>query len=755
MHPIFHPISRPIWKWRSRLMLLGRRLERRPVLLALIGVLLAWIIAGVPFLDFAFPTRLWGDRIFLLLHGRMFLEWPHVFRAATLGYPGELDLLQFPFTDFTERLLQFAATIGSRDVIVGANVYYIAIIAANFLAAFVALRGFAVRPWRALAGAIAFAFIPYFAARSGGHDYLAAYYAAPLAFVVLRNVVAAARGPRPLRQTATDPVMLACCAVIATSGIYYTFFAIVLWAFAGTILAVQERRWVYLTAFGVTASTTLVVLSVPYVMLFAIAADNGAFPARSFTEQPMYALRPADLIFALDRFGLLSSARDQYVELRGGTEGADAWPGPVLSVIAILAALFGTLLPRARACLAGQPGWERFAPLLSGFLAFVLIFCSPFGLGLLFNLLVRPEIRAQNRVAPFLAFTAVLLFLWGWQQAAFWLRMRLGRRWGGAIASIALALLIVVNCKDSLGILWREQRGLRHDPAFAAEMTSVRAVLAAADREGLERVLQLPALPWPEPPIIHGFLAYTHFLPFIFSPPGSTRRWSYGAAWGSDGIAKLKMLEALADRPCLTEMMTSLGFDAVMLDRRAYDAAELTAWETRLTNENARLVTDDALRLLYRLTPSAGSSCSEPVIPLGQWQSAARGGPLEPLFVSGWQDGESWGRWGRGATHRLILPMQGLPAGDLVLDLKASQFGQQDRVPPGVALRVNGTLVTMLTFDKPREAEEHRVVIPQRVLAGAEFAMIEFAPVGGSSSAARLGLGLDALRLSGSSVTEH
>ncbi|MDX8524797.1 hypothetical protein RFM68_09775 [Mesorhizobium sp. MSK_1335] len=696
------------------------------------------------------PTNLWGDRIFLLLHGRLFLDWPHIFRTDAVGFPDGLDLFGFPFTDFTERLLQFLTTRLTGDVIVGANLYLILIVAANFAAAFWALRGFQIRAWWCLAGAFAFAFIPYFARRSTGHDYLAAYYAAPLAFLILPRIVTAVRD-QSLARIAKDPVTLACCVIIATSGIYYSFFALLTWGFAGLALAAQERNWRYLPAMAFPAGLTLVVL-VPILVFFAVVAPDNAGTARLAAEQPLYGFRISDVILRLQQLGVARNALQNYMAIRGTTEGVDAWPGPVLSVCALLAALFGAVMPRRRGP-GARPDYEGLAPTFIAYLVFCMIYCAPFGLGLIFNLLIAPEIRAQNRIAPFFAFAALLVFFGLWRHAVLWLQSRLGRSIGGMTATVGLVALVLINSAGSQALFAGQQRALQRQPAFAAEMTSIRSALAAADAAGLQWILQLPTAPWPEAPPIRDFKPYDHFLPFIFSPPGSSRHWSYGALEGTDGLSRLEALVGIATWPCaLAELSSSYNFDAVLIDRRAYDAGELAAWDSRLTAFGARLVNDDPVRRLYRL-PTSG--CSQPLLPLDRWLSAAAGGELEPLLHRGWYPPEPWGRWGMGATQRLLLPNRGLGGRSLVLDLRMMQLADKHGRIPRVEVRIDQTLIATISAARPMQPEEQRIVIPPTLLPQTGFTTIELTPEGGPIPASSvspednrlLGVGLMALRV--------
>lgn len=103
---------------------------------------------------------------------------------------------------------------------------------------------------------------------------------------------------------------------------------------------------------------------------------------------------------------------------------------------------------------------------------------------------------------------------------------------------------------------------------------------------------------------------------------------------------------------------------------------------------------------------------SQALLPLDRWLSAASGGELELFPDRGWHPPESWGRWGEGATHRILLPNRGLSGSNLFLDLRIMQLADKAGRIPRIEVRVNQTLVATISVARPMQPQEHRIVIP-------------------------------------------
>jgi hypothetical protein len=695
-----------------------------------LGALLAWALLGGFSLRLTHPLAFGEDHLFLLLHGRLFLEWPDILRNGHLGFPGGINLLAFPFSDLTQRLLQFLGTMASGRVFAGAHAYAAAVVAANVATAYAALQVFTRRPGQALVGAVVFATIPFFTFRLGSHDYLAAFYPAPLAFILLHRLAGTTTTGRWLdawRGLALQPLVWGCVGIIATSGIYYSFFSVMLLGVGAAALSLQRRSGrplLLVTALLVPILAVLALVLAPSVL--TELREGAQFPQRQFQEQGLYGTRLANVLRlfdawpaqALQRYGLLA---DQY-------EGFDFWPGPLLSVFVLLACLAAPTL--AWPAMAGPPAGSQarraeMARVVLAYLCFALLFTMPWGLGMVFNVLVSPVIRAQNRIAPFFAFGALLLALWNWRGVARWLALRCGRRHGPRLALLALAVLAGMNGAASLGALSRKQRTLLDSPDYQQEVASLDRILAAAQAQGPSRVLQLPIVSWPEQPRIRDFEPYWHMRPFIRSPRDSQLQWSYGQTAPSAGLAMLRLAQRTGSPAELPAHLGCLGFDLVLLERRAFTAEAAGEWDATLRGGGAALLLEDGLRRLYRLNAPAQPGCAPFRFPVDEWLPATAGGAAEALLGPGWNAADMQMTWGDSRRHALRLPVAAAGQGDLRLDIAAWVLPREGTWRRRVILRSAGEVLGEWRFDNSINLAERSLVIPRRLLPAAGFATVQ------------------------------
>ena len=695
-----------------------------------LGALLAWALLGGFGLRLNHPLAFGQDHLFLLLHGRLFLEWPAILRNGHLGFPGGIDLLAFPFSDLTQRLLQFLGTMASGRVFAGAHAYAATVVAANVAAAYAALFVFTRRPGQALVGAVAFATIPFFTFRLGTHDYLAAYYPAPLAFILLHRLAGAERaGPlgAAWRGLARDPVAWGCAAIIATSGIYFSFFGVMLLGVGAAALSLLRRSGRPLLLVTALVAPVLGVLALALAPFVLHQLREGVqFPPRGFQEQAMFGTRLADVLRLFD--ALPVQALQRYGLLSGQFEGFDFWPGPLLSAFVLLACLAAPAL--AWRGTGGAPAGPRvrraeMAQVVLAFLCFALLFTTPWGLGMVFNVLVSPEIRAQNRIAPFFAFGALVLALWNWRAAARWLARRCGRKPGLRLALLALAALAGVNGMASLGALQRDQRAMLASPDYQQEIASLDRVLAAAEAEGPGRVLQLPVVSWPEQPRIRDFEPYWHMRPFIRSRRDSPLQWSYGHTAPSPGLALLRLALRTGQPEALPARLRCLGFTLVLLERRAHTAEAMAEWDATLRSGGSTLLLEDTLRRLYRLGGPALPGCAPFQFPRGEWLPVTAGSTAEALLGPGWNTADAQMAWGAGRRHVLHLPVAAAGQGDLRLDSKAWVLPQEGTWHRRLRLRMAGEVLGEWQFDNTTNLAERSLVIPRRLLPAAGFARLE------------------------------
>ncbi len=177
------------------------------------------------------------------------------------------------------------------------------------------------------------------------------------------------------------------------------------------------------------------------------------------------------------------------------------------------------------------------------------------GFGSVFNLLVSPEIRAYNRIAPFIAFfslAAVMVLL----DSAF--RSRVARL-AAAGAVLAVGLVDQGAAATDLNVAY---------PAIAAEMPRLRDFVGTLERRLPNRamVLQLPFRTYINESDVARMQPYDHFKLYLVS---EHLRWNYPAL--SNQQNRWQQAASRLDAGRLARRVAAEGFAAIVVDRFGYD----------------------------------------------------------------------------------------------------------------------------------------------------------------------------------------
>jgi hypothetical protein len=151
------------------------------------------------------------------------------------------------------------------------------------------------------------------------------------------------------------------------------------------------------------------------------------------------------------------------------------------------------------------------------------------------------------------------------------------------------------------GALARIQYGYLASTAEQIDRSSLLAMLAVKNAHHLKAVLQLPVLGWPEALPQRKLTAYNHLLPFVLDDPRTGTRWSYGAVPFEPAFITVSRIAA--DPTNLTSAARQAGFEAILVEKAAYDDPELNSLTTAIESSVVRAcrIFDDPQRILYAL----------------------------------------------------------------------------------------------------------------------------------------------------------
>ena len=555
-------------------------------------------MAGLTLLAVAWTLELWradlsapfryaqlDDTKFYLMLIRSMIRHGWFGAGSSLGAPAGQQLADFPqgADNLNFLIIRVLALFSSNPGLID-NLFYLLTYPLAGASAFLVMRKLEVATGPATVAAVLFALLPYHFYRGESQLTLSAYYSVPLSAYLflsifleeprLRRRAAPASGGRAWLSWRNARTVLL-CAVIASSGLYYAAFALVLLS-AGALVALLARR-----GRAATISALGCVVMIGAVLLANLSpsllyrAEHGANPqiARTLADTELLGLKPAQLLLPVQDHRLppfsnlnrdyAKAGSPGYCEQCYETLGTVGDAGFLWLLAGALAGVLGAgaLLARSR----------LYRPAALGVLLSLLI-ASVGGFSSLLAYLLTPDVRGWNRMSLFIAFFSLLAAACLVQAGL----AKLARRRGGARwATAALGALLV------LGVL--DQTSPDFVPGYRAAAAEYRSDGSFFGRvQGRlgagAQVFELPYVPFPEgygaAASASGFAnasfdtTYEEARGYITS---SSLRWSWGVAKGraADWVGEL------ARKPLgLAVSAASLsGFEGLVIEPSGYQVS--------------------------------------------------------------------------------------------------------------------------------------------------------------------------------------
>ncbi|HWJ50492.1 MAG TPA: hypothetical protein VNR42_05695 [Solirubrobacteraceae bacterium] len=538
--------------------------------------------------DLALPFRYaqLDDTKFYLMLIRSVVRHGWFEAGSSLGAPFGQQLADFPqgADNLNFAIIRMLALFSSNPALID-NLFYLLTFPLAAVSAFLVLRKLDIAAPPAAVAAVLFALLPYHFYRNESQLTLSAYYSVPLsAYLFLSTFLGEARFRRRaapasgalawLSWRTVRTVLL--CVVIASSGLYYAAFALVLLSAGGLVaLIARSGRAAVTSAFGCVLLIGVVLVANLSPSL-VYRAEHGANRSitRSLTDTELLGLKPAQLLLPVQghRLPPLSSLSGEYAKAGSSsyceqcyeTLGSVGDVGFLWLLAGALAALLG-----AGALLAGS---RLYRPAALGVLLSLLV-ASVGGFSSLLAYFLTPDVRGWNRMSLFIAFFSLLAAACLAQAGLGWLeRRRKGAHWP-ALAIVALLVVGVLDetSPDFVPKYHASAAEYHSDSAFFGQ---VQARLGANGS-----VFELPYVPFPEgygaPASAVGFVSpnygttYEETRGYITS---TSLRWSYGVAkgrpqdWESELAAKPLALAVAA--------ASLSGFEGLVIEPSGYQASE-------------------------------------------------------------------------------------------------------------------------------------------------------------------------------------
>lgn len=494
--------------------------------------------------------------------------------TTQFGFPLGMDLNYFPGIDITENTFAMVVNAIAGTTFAGLNVLVVLSFPLVAALAYLVIRMTGLQGPLAIAFAVAFAVIPFHWGRALGHTYLSTLYSAVVGLALVLLIASGhwarerSRAGRAVR-VGSVLVIAAMCLVVAWTGVYYAVFTLILGAAALLWRFAHRVPWRTL-ALDATPLVGIVVLLVIGFLpsLLTLRADpplaplGDRSPIESVTNAGALAMALLPLPQSeLPRGGYYNEAVLEVLnQAPYGEATAITNFGTWVTSLALLVFLVAVLIRARRGRVDGDDH-----PITLGLVGYLLgvtaLFLVPWGLNLLFASVVSSQIRAWNRLLPFL----LLLFLVG--AAVALRRTALARRW-----AISLPIAFVLLGLTAIDSVYPFRAAYAGSVAEAGEATQAGRDYAVAVNAAIPEdcgVLQLPYVGYPENGRLEGMNDYDHFWQSITNPQ---KQWSYGAVRNTDaGVWSAQLPQVPTDEQ-LT-LLRGAGFCAVHVDQRGYAPA--------------------------------------------------------------------------------------------------------------------------------------------------------------------------------------
>jgi hypothetical protein len=461
-------------------------------------------------------------------------------------------------------------------------------------AACLVLRRLGVSPLVSIVCAVLFALLPYHFFRSDSHLFLSSYWSLPftayLFIAVLDDRPLFTRRPpggrvrRWLTPASVATVLM--CLVIASTGLYYAVFGLIMVAAALVLKLLLQRRLTPLLPGLAAFALVLVVLVAnlaPTVVYHAQHGGNSA-EVHSASEGDSLAMSASYLVLPPlhDRIAPLRHLTEHYANVtppHGYCEQCYESVGTTgdVGLLWLLVIAFGSLIGAAFVTrVARVHRWSAVG------VAVVLAIAVTGGVSSLTRVFVSNDIRAWNRMSVLIAFFALLTVGLLLDQLLAWIRVRgtrdrrLGRLgpWPGVLLAVAVLAFGVVDQTSRFFVPNFAKDAAAYHSDARLDATIERTLPRGAD------LMELPYVPYPEgyqpnsaPGQTLPFSEITNFeyelgRPYIQSHGLS---FSYGAMKGR----ATNWAAQLAAKPLAVSVIgvTAAGFPGLTVDTDGYPGA--------------------------------------------------------------------------------------------------------------------------------------------------------------------------------------
>ena len=526
-------------------------LELILVLILATGLLRLWSI------DFHVPFNYQGDTLWFLVPVKGMIDNGWTYEIPQMSAPFSLSAAAFPSMTNLDWGIMKVISFFIDDAGAVLNIFWLFSIVLTAWSATLALRFLGIGNWLALGLGLIYSFLPFALMRNTAHISLV-FYCVPLLCLLAIHLTRGSEYPQA--GTVRKIGYLAALAQ-GFNYIYFSFFAVLLFCFAGWLGNRRQCSWKPLRGAAVASGILILSSAINLLPSYISWQEYSKPPGMDFKipqEAEIYGLKlrkmlvphEANLIPIFSHWG----KRDHSIPFPIENENTTARLGP----FAALGLLF---------LLAVSLGLVRFNVVqeadiikpIASLVLFSLLVTTVGGFGAIFNQIIGPDIRCYNRFSVFIAFLSI-------SGLGIWLQARLknvsNHRTQLALLGGVVLLILFSFYDQSLDAGQLNSFRPNDEKSAYSEKQFVKQLEAKLSPETL--IYQLPITCF-QCGMKERMFSYDHVRPYLWS---SHLHWSWPSfsqrhrSW----LAQVEDLEGEA----LAEALILSKFKVVWVDRFGY-----------------------------------------------------------------------------------------------------------------------------------------------------------------------------------------
>lgn len=525
--------------------------------------------------DFKVPFVYDGDGLFngMVIKGIINNGW--YLHNSFIGMPLGLNLNDFPMADNFHFFIMKLISLFTLDWGITLNLYFLLTFPLTTLAALFVFRHFKISWGPSIVGSLLFAFLPYHFSRGESHLFLAAYYMIPLMTMVILWT-ASDEGLFFKKEERTNKLRLdllnfksiasiLICILVASTGVYYAFFACFFLIIAGVCRCFSSRHIFNLLISGIliaVISTGLIINLSPSLIYNYEKGKNQEAAQRGIGESEIYGMKITQLLLPVSghRVPILAKIKAKYnnsAQLVNENDSATLGMVGSLGFIILIAMLFYRKQSMETNDTNNQLCYLSYLNISAVLLATIG------GFGSIFALLVSPQIRGYNRISIYIAFFSI-----------FTVSLLLDKIYKKYIKSsikkifyYALLLLIL-----TIGIFDQTSKGFIplyewYSSEYYNDAKFVKQIENIMPEKSM--IFQLPYISFPgiDDPSRIRVGEYGLFRGYLHS---NNLRWSFGTIKGREGDLWYKHVASKLPEELVKTLSVS-GFAGIYIDRNGYE----------------------------------------------------------------------------------------------------------------------------------------------------------------------------------------